>query len=145
MFNDIDKTLRLADNRQIGAPNFLLALGLMCYTEYWGKLVKGIKKDETRSGREAFDAFIKRLDSVYYGKLQNSKVDLYGEVRCGLAHAYLIDASCDARIDTGYKGFHGIEYHQSTKGYTSGSELILKNSRMLLTPTLKDWIQALRI
>jgi hypothetical protein len=51
MFNDINKALRLADNRQIGAPNFLLALGLMCYTEYWGKLVKGIKKELKRTGR----------------------------------------------------------------------------------------------
>jgi hypothetical protein len=38
MFNDIDKTLCLT-LQPAGAPNFLLALGLCCYTEYWGKLV----------------------------------------------------------------------------------------------------------
>jgi hypothetical protein len=98
MFNDIDKTLRLADDKQIGAPNFLLALGLVCYTEYCGKLVKGIKKGELKRSEEAFNTFIKRLDPVYYGKLLNSKVDLYGEVRCGLAHAYMIDATGATRI-----------------------------------------------
>jgi len=34
MFNDIEKTLCLAVNPQVGAPNFLLALNLCCYTEY---------------------------------------------------------------------------------------------------------------
>lgn len=42
MFDDIDKTIGLADNPNVGAPNFLLALGLCCYTEYWGKLLTGV-------------------------------------------------------------------------------------------------------
>ena len=44
MFDDIDKTIGLADNPNVGAPNFLLALGLCCYTEYWGKLLTGRKQ-----------------------------------------------------------------------------------------------------
>ena len=40
MFEDIDKTLALT-NCIRGAPNFLLALGLCYYTEYWGKLSEG--------------------------------------------------------------------------------------------------------
>jgi hypothetical protein len=39
-------------------------------------------------------------------------------VRCGLAHAYVIDSSGDTKIDTGNLGLHGIEYHNSTRGYT---------------------------
>jgi hypothetical protein len=93
MFNDIEKTIGLANNQTIGAPNFLLALGLCCYTEYWGKLVKAIKKGDESHGKTAFYAFLERMDSAYYGHLINSGVKLYKEVRCGLAHAYLIEAS----------------------------------------------------
>ncbi len=117
MFNDIDKTIKLADNPTVGAPNFLLALRLCCYTEYWGKLLKGVKKGELRRGKEPFNAFLERIDPVYYGGLINSNVDLYGEVRCGLAHAYLIDSTGDAVIDLGFKGLHGIDYDQTTKKY----------------------------
>jgi hypothetical protein len=117
MFNDIDKTIKLADNPTVGAPNFLLALGLCCYTEYWGKLLKGVKKGELKRGKEAFNAFLERLDSVYYGGLITSNVDLYGEVRCGLAHAYLIDSKGDAEINLGFGGLHGIDYDKSTQQY----------------------------
>lgn len=41
-----------------GSPNFLLALGLCCYTEYWGKLLLGISKDH---GKKCFEAFFVRL------------------------------------------------------------------------------------
>jgi hypothetical protein len=86
MFDDIDKTIRLAHTSR-GAPNFLLALGLCCYTEYWGKLLLGIERKK-RGGREhskaPFEAFLKRLDHSYYeGLLQT--VDIYREIRCGLA------------------------------------------------------------
>ena len=37
MFTDLDKTLELV-NTPKGAPNFMLALVLCCYTEFWGKL-----------------------------------------------------------------------------------------------------------
>jgi hypothetical protein len=117
MFNDIEKTIGLANNQTIGAPNFLLALGLCCYTEYWGKLVKAIKKGDESHGKTAFYAFLERMDSAYYGHLINSGVKLYKEVRCGLAHAYLIEASGDARIDMGDIGLHGIEYDNTSKKY----------------------------
>jgi len=117
MFNDIDKTLKLADNKQIGAPNFLLALGLVCYTEYWGKLLEGIEKSDQKSGAKAFNAFLKRLDCKYYGNLLNCDVNLYGEVRCGLAHAYLIEGKGDSVINTGYDGIHGIDYDQTSMKY----------------------------
>jgi hypothetical protein len=117
MFNDIEKTLCLTVDPQVGTPNFLLALGLCCYTEYWGKLVEGIKKGESKSAM-AFNAFLKRLDSGYYANLMNNPaVDLYGEVRCGLAHSYLIEGKGDAVINTGYRGLHGIEYDQTSKKY----------------------------
>ena len=62
MFDDIDKTIGLADNPNVGAPNFLLALGLCCYTEYWGKLLTGVSKFDGSRGKIAFNAFLERLD-----------------------------------------------------------------------------------
>jgi hypothetical protein len=115
MFNDIEKTLCLTLNPQLGAPNFLLALGLCCYTEYWGKLAEGIKRNESKS-KKAFNAFLERLDPAYYKYLM-TKIDLYDEVRCGLAHSYLIEGKGNAAIDTGYKGLHGIEYYDISKRY----------------------------
>lgn len=44
-------------------------------------------------------------------------MDLYGEIRCGLAHSYLIESSGDAEINTGYNGLHGVDYDLTTKKY----------------------------
>jgi hypothetical protein len=44
MFGDLEKTLSLV-NTQNNAPNFLLALALCCYTEYWGQFLIGKKTD----------------------------------------------------------------------------------------------------
>ena len=38
MFGDLEKTLSLV-NTPARAPNFLLALALCCYTEYWGQFL----------------------------------------------------------------------------------------------------------
>ena len=40
MIADLEKTINLVNSNQ-GAPNFLLALALCCYTEYWGKFLNG--------------------------------------------------------------------------------------------------------
>ena len=42
MFGDLEKTFSLVDTQE-GAPNFLLALALCCYTEYWGQFLIGKK------------------------------------------------------------------------------------------------------
>lgn len=117
MFGDIDKTLSLVHISSTGAPNFLLALGLCCYTEYWGKLVLGVKKGEINRSKYAFNEFIKRFDKLHYEGLLNNHVDLYGDIRCGLAHSYLIESKGDAEINTGYKVVHGIEYNPKTRKY----------------------------
>ena len=44
MFGDLEKTLSLVDT-PASAPNFLLALALCCYTEYWGQFLIGKKID----------------------------------------------------------------------------------------------------
>jgi hypothetical protein len=114
MFGDIEKTLKLADDPTVGSPNLLLALGLCCYTEYWGKLLLGITRGHGTKGREAFNAFLKRLDSNYYPNLIKN-ADPYGKIRSGLANSYLINGDLD--INTGRKGYHGIDFDPATKKY----------------------------
>ncbi len=114
MFGDIEKTLTLVNDQTVCAPNFLLALGLCCYTEYWGKLLLGVTKSQKRKSGEAFNAFLSRLDPVHYGNLIKI-ADPYGKIRCGLAHSYLIDG--DTEINIGRRGYHGINYDQSTQKY----------------------------
>ena len=59
MFGDIKKTLSLVDT-PTGAPNFLLALALCCYTEYWGQFLIGKKRLHGYNSK-CFNEFFKRL------------------------------------------------------------------------------------
>jgi hypothetical protein len=122
MFDDIDKTVEL-QKTQRGAPNFLLALGLCCYTEYWGKLLLGTeKKDHREASKVPYEEFLKRLDRRYYEDLfdllAEQDLDVYYNIRCGLAHAYLIEGGRDATISIGDLDHHGIEYNVEKRKYT---------------------------
>lgn len=63
------------------AQNFLLALGLCCYTEYWGKLKLGVKPEEQMSEKSFNEFLYGYLDPIYYPKLKNTGVDIYKDVR----------------------------------------------------------------
>jgi hypothetical protein len=108
MFNDIEKLLRPGENVRIGAPNFLLALGLSCYTEYWGKLVRGVSAGLSQT---CFEEFFRRLGNSY-AKLLDDRVSVYKDIRCGLAHSYMIEESSKILIDGGNCG---IEYNPSSQ------------------------------
>jgi hypothetical protein len=58
MFGDITKTLKLAENKDIGAPNFLLALGLCCYTEYWGEAKVWNSTEQESISKKIIDTII---------------------------------------------------------------------------------------
>ena len=60
MFGDLEKTFSLINTRD-GAPNFLLALALCCYTEYWGQFLIGKKNRFHGYNRKCFNEFFKRL------------------------------------------------------------------------------------
>jgi hypothetical protein len=128
MIDDIEKGLRLEnetlsnDDKLVGAPNFLLALGLCCYTEYWGKLVLGIGQKQERGkskSKHSFETFLKMMDRDYYTNLLQRKKTIYKDVRCGLAHMYLIE-NAHAKVDTGESGSHGIEYYPAQNNKLQG-------------------------
>jgi hypothetical protein len=64
MFGDLEKTLSLVKTSD-GAPNFLLALALCCYTEYWGQFLIGKKNRFHGYSRKCFNEFFKRLGPRY--------------------------------------------------------------------------------
>jgi len=76
-----------------GGGNVLAALGLVCYTEFAGKLAYGRKKkDGSDAAAENFNLFFDDLGPGYLA-LRNV-VDVYKVVRCGLAHEYFVKRSC---------------------------------------------------
>ncbi|MGC2573967.1 MAG: hypothetical protein WA364_20820, partial [Candidatus Nitrosopolaris sp.] len=112
MFSDLEKTINLVNTPQVGASNFLLALGLCCYTEYWGRLLNGIA---TRQGKICFNAFFDRLGPAYV-IVRNGADEIYYNVRCGLAHSYLIEQSSVIDMKGGL--LCGIEYDNQTANYS---------------------------
>lgn len=124
MFADLDKTIELA-NTSKGAPNFMLALVLCCYTEFWGKLKLGIPEGNSS---KCFMEFFKTLGTRYDNLLQQlgdieiitSKKKymvnkVYHDIRCGLAHSYLVEGSARIVIEGGHSG---IEYDERAQTYT---------------------------
>jgi hypothetical protein len=107
MKEDLAKTIelhripRLDDpTRTYGAPNFLIALVLCCYTEFWRRLVEGIPEGKSR---QCFEAFFKRLGKEY-GNLISIGVDVYRDVRCGLAHSYFVSKTANINFGSGQCG-----------------------------------------
>jgi hypothetical protein len=103
MFPDLDKTLNIN-----GKPNFLLALVLTCYTEYWGRIVKGIPSG---SSPDCFNIFFDMLGSCYFRC--RKMTDVYHHVRCELVHSYGVEGNASINGGSGC----GVEYDPSTNTY----------------------------
>jgi len=103
IFSDIERELQLArtDPAKLdalgvnsGGGNFLAALGLLCYTEFAGKLKYNRKKTNGKdSAADNFNLFFDDLGTEYktFRILGN---DVYGIFRCGLAHEYYVKRNC---------------------------------------------------
>lgn len=122
MFADLEKAIELVDTPK-GAPNFMLALVLCCYTEFWGKM-----KLPNGTSSERFNEFFKALGKRYESLLQQlgdsetdtqkrhrGKDNIYHDIRCGLVHSYLVDGNVRIVIEGGHSG---IEYGDREKIYT---------------------------
>jgi hypothetical protein len=118
MFADLEKTIDLVSTTK-GAPNFMLALVLCCYTEFWGKLLNGVSNPEKGELPGFYNDFFVRLGSRYqdlHDRLGRSDTNkIYYEIRCGLAHAYLVEENAKILIEGGHTG---IDYDERTKTYT---------------------------
>jgi len=122
IFSDIDREMQVAgtDPDQLqrtgitpGGGNFLAALGLLCYTEFGGKLRFGRKRpDGSDFASENFNLFFDELGSPYRSFRQQHNV--YDILRCGLAHEYYVKKSCTIYM-FGDRDLPGIGIDQSGK------------------------------
>jgi hypothetical protein len=96
MFSDIEREIELAkaDGNALqaagvkpGGGNILAALGLLCYTEFGGKLQFGEKHSN-----ENFNKFFNSLGTEYQSFQAEHKV--YDVFRCGLTHEYFVKKNC---------------------------------------------------
>jgi hypothetical protein len=123
MYVDIQRCIDLDKlkhkGKKIGAPNFLIAVGLSCYTEYWGKLVLGLSR-ETDVSKRCYEEFLKRLGKTYrtnpYQQLLDKGVPVYEDIRCGLVHSYGAAKGCSVNLDNGNE-LCGICYDEINDHY----------------------------
>jgi len=92
IYSDIQREISLAHSGNAGG-NFLAALGLLCYTEFMGKM---ILKGQKSSG-DHFNAFFRFMGKDYTQLIDVKKVDVYGIFRCGMVHAYFA-RNCDIKM-----------------------------------------------
>jgi hypothetical protein len=91
--------------------NYLVALGLVAYTEFMGGLVGGTLGQSGHS-RERFYEFFDLLGPAYKSVRKKREVTkVYTNIRCGLAHAYFIDQDSVVKMsaDKSHGGKCGIE------------------------------------
>lgn len=118
IFVDVDREIQLAkaDGKALqglgvapGGGNFLAALGLLCYTEFGGKLRFGAKRKDGKDDPSAnFNQFFDLLGPAY--KTFRDRHKVYDIFRCGLAHEYYVKQSCVIRmLETGPGFGLGVE------------------------------------
>jgi len=96
IFNDIEREIELARASEAapqalqaagvrpGGGNFLAALGLLCYTEFGGRL-----KYNRPTASENFNLFFDDLGAGYKA-FRKAGHNVYDILRCGMAHEYMI-------------------------------------------------------
>ncbi len=145
---DIERELALArlnSNNELdiglspGGGNLLAALGLLCYTEFGGKLRFGhTKADGSDASRKNFDSFFTLLGPAYSNFAKTCNV--YNIFRCGLAHEYYAKKACTVYM-TGSAGTDGIgvdgsgRYFIVVEHYFSALMLQLQALRSHLFPS----------
>ncbi len=112
IFLDVEREIQLAKAdqdalRALGVPsgggNFLAALGLLCYTEFGGKLRFGVKRADGHDvASENFNQFFDLMGPAYQAFRAHHNV--YDTFRCGLAHEYYVKKSCTIAMLAGTAG-----------------------------------------
>jgi len=99
--------------RTKGHQIFFLRLVFAAILNIGGKLLLGIPEN---ASRRAFTAFFKKLGTNYESLVNNTSIDIYHDIRCGLAHSYLIEGR-ESAIKVG-PGPAGIDYDLKSDTYT---------------------------
>jgi hypothetical protein len=112
IFSDVERELQLAKADRAGLQalgvtpgggNFLAALGLLCYTEFGGKLRFSVKRSDGSDVASAnFNEFFDLLRPDYQAFRVHHNV--YDTFRCGLAHEYYVKKSCTIDMLEGTAG-----------------------------------------
>ncbi len=112
IFSDVEREIQLAraDGAALralgvtpGGGNFLAALGLLCYTEFGGKLRFDVKRADGSDVASAnFNQFFDLLGPAY--RAFRAQHDVYDIFRCGLAHEYYVKKSCTIAMLAGGPG-----------------------------------------
>ncbi len=112
IFRDVEREIQLAKADAValqalgvtpGGGNFLAALGLLCYTEFGGKLRFAVKRaDGTDVASANFNQFFDLLGPAY--QAFQTKHNVYDLFRCGLAHEYYVKKSCTIAMLEGSPG-----------------------------------------
>jgi hypothetical protein len=85
-----------------GGGNFLAALGLLCYTEFGGKLRFNVRRNGRDVASANFNKFFDLLGSPYQAFRATNNV--YNIFRCGLAHEYYVKKNCTIKMVEGTPG-----------------------------------------
>ncbi len=114
IFADIQRELDMA-NSDVGSGNFLVALGLLCYTEFAGSLIPSVGS----GSRTKFDTFFDRLGEGYRS-LRGSH-NVYNIFRCGLAHEYFVKKNCTVSVTATPNGSPGVGLQSNGSYYFANS------------------------
>lgn len=85
---DIERELNLYRQQKQSAGNFLCALGLLCYTEFFGGLITG--NFQHGHAKANFETFFRYMGKHYSNLIDKKNIDVYNIFRCGMAHEYFI-------------------------------------------------------
>lgn len=142
MAEDLTRSIQAAD------ANFLVALGLFCYTEALGlQLLQFRAKDPNAkySPRNCFNTFAR--DYLGYGEVLNNYKDIYGIFRNGLCHEYFI------KVEKGGQGgvFHYYSDEDKESLLNQGVDITKgiafspdgKSRVFVIEPYLQDFVSAL--
>lgn len=108
-FSDIDNSIEKAKS------NFLCALGLMCYTEYIGGVIRN-KVDIIRESKNNFNTALYKMGPGYekFDELliNLTGLDTYTMIRCGLVHNYYAKNFMVISAHTKNKSSLGLGFNQ---------------------------------
>jgi hypothetical protein len=142
MVSDLTKSIKCAK------ANYLVALGLFCYTEALGLQLLQFRAKDTNaefSPRKCFNTFAKEY--LNYGDVLKNHSDIYGIFRNGLCHEYFI------KINQGGQGGVSLYYSEDTdKLISQGVDpkkgiAISSDGRFrffVIEPYLNDFVSAVR-